>query len=43
MNLLPFTQKPLVSVAADWVITLICVLTFTTLILLAAGAPPSDA
>jgi simple sugar transport system permease protein len=43
MNLLPFTHKPLVSVAADWAVTMIGVLAFTTLILLAAGAPPSDA
>jgi ABC-type uncharacterized transport system permease subunit len=43
MNLLPFLQKPLFSTAADWTVTLICVLTFTTLILLAAGAPPLDA
>ncbi|MBI5591451.1 MAG: ABC transporter permease [Deltaproteobacteria bacterium] len=41
MNLLPFTHKPLVSVAVDGIITLISVAAFTTLILLAAGAPLS--
>lgn len=43
MNLPLFTHKPLVSVAADWIITLASVWVFTTLILLAAGAPPLTA
>lgn len=43
MNFLPFTHKPLVSVAVDWAVTLTVVFAFTTLILLAAGAPPLTA
>jgi len=43
MNFLLFTQKPLVSAAVGWIITLISVWAFTTLMLLAAGAPPSSA
>lgn len=43
MNLPLFTHKPLVSVAVDWIITLTSVWAFTTLILLAAGAPPLTA
>ena len=43
MNILPFAHKPLVSAAVGWAVTLISVVTFTTLILLATGAPPSNA
>jgi general nucleoside transport system permease protein len=42
MNISPITHQPLVSAAVGWIITLTGVLAFTTLILLAAGAPPLD-
>jgi simple sugar transport system permease protein len=40
MNIISLTRKRLLTAVVDWSITLICIGAFTTLILLATGAPP---